>query len=51
MNAKDFKTLTGENPKDMFGGDWEQELEDLELDPADIKKHQDECAGCAKCEV
>ncbi len=34
-----------------FGGNWEQELEDLELDPADIKKHQDECAGCAKCEV
>ncbi len=29
MNAKDFKNLTGENPEDMFGSDFEQILEEL----------------------
>lgn len=51
MNAKDFKDLTGENPEEMFGGDWQNEIDNLLLDPEDIKKHKDECAGCAKCEV
>ena len=51
MNAKDFKDLTGENPEDMFGGDWEAMLE--EYDPAEHclgDKHYDKCAGCAMCE-
>jgi hypothetical protein len=40
MNAKEFKDLTGEDPEDMFGGDWENEVDDLLLDSEDVKKHE-----------
>lgn len=39
MQRHEFKKLVGEDPEDMFGPDWENELEDLELDPDDIAKH------------
>ena len=26
MNRETFKELTGEDPEDMFGGDWENEM-------------------------
>jgi hypothetical protein len=39
MNKKDFIELTGEDPEDMFGPDWENEVENLELTVDDIKKH------------
>ncbi len=29
MNKKEYKELTGENPEDMFGGDWKNVLEDF----------------------
>ena len=29
MTKKEFEELTGENPEDMFGGDWENEVEEL----------------------
>ena len=29
MNVKDFKDLTGEDPEDMFGGDWQNTIEDM----------------------
>ena len=48
MNAKDFKTLTGEDPEDVLGGDWQETITDLE-EPMP-KDHQNRCAGCAKCE-
>lgn len=31
MNKQTFTELTGENPEDMFGGDWENEIKDLEI--------------------
>ena len=37
MNKQDFKELTGEDPEDMFGPDWENEVQELELTPEDIK--------------
>ena len=39
MTKEEFKELTGEDPEDMFGGDWENELQQLELTPEDIKKN------------
>jgi hypothetical protein len=42
FTKQEFKDLTGEDPNDVFGSDWENELEDLELDPDDIKKHKEE---------
>jgi len=27
MNKEEFVELTGEDPEDMFGGDWENEIE------------------------
>ena len=30
MNKEEFVELTGEDPEDMFGGDWENEIEELE---------------------
>lgn len=44
MNSKDFKDLTGENPEDMFGGDYENVWEEMEEAHA-----KDECAGCPFC--
>jgi len=38
MNKQDFKDLTGEDPEDMFGGDWQNEINDLELTAEDIKE-------------
>lgn len=29
MNKKEFIELIGENPEDMFGGDWENTLADM----------------------
>ena len=29
MSKKEFIELTGEDPEDMFGGDWENEVEEL----------------------
>ena len=29
MTKKEYKELTGEDPEDMFGGDWENEVEGL----------------------
>ena len=29
MNKADFKELTGEDPEDMFGGDWMNEVDKL----------------------
>lgn len=39
MDRQEFKDLTGEDPEDMFGGDWENEVAELELTPEDIKKN------------
>jgi hypothetical protein len=36
MTSKDFKDLTGEDPEDVLGGDWENEVAELELTPEDI---------------
>ena len=30
MTKQEYKELTGENPEDMFGGDWENIIDDLE---------------------
>lgn len=38
MDKKEFEDLTGENPEDMFGGDWQNEIADLQLTPEDVKK-------------
>ena len=37
MNREDFKELTGEDPEDMFGGDWQNEVNALQLTPDDVK--------------
>lgn len=37
MTKQDFMSLTGENPEDMFGNDWENEVEELGLNYEDIK--------------
>ena len=37
MDRQEFKDLTGEDPEDMFGGDWQNEVAELELTAADIK--------------
>ena len=29
MTKEEFRNLTGEDPEDMFGGDWKNEVEDL----------------------
>jgi hypothetical protein len=29
MTKKEFIELTGDDPEDMFGGDWENELEEF----------------------
>ena len=29
MNKKQFMELTGENPEDVLGNDWKNEIEDL----------------------
>lgn len=39
MTSKDFKDLTGENPEDVFGGDWKNEVAQLELTTEDIKQN------------
>ena len=31
MTKEDFIELTGEDPEDMLGGDWENELEDMQI--------------------
>ena len=36
LTKQEFKDLTGENPEDMFGGDWENEVAELELTPDTI---------------
>lgn len=33
MTKQDFIELTGEDPEDMFGGDWETLLEEFEFNP------------------
>jgi hypothetical protein len=30
MTKKEIEELTGENPEDMFGPDWKNEVEELE---------------------
>lgn len=30
MTRQEYIELTGENPEDMFGGDWENEVEELQ---------------------
>lgn len=29
MTKKEFEELTGENPEDVFGGDWKNDIEEL----------------------
>lgn len=29
MTKSEFKELTGEDPEDVFGGDWKNEIEEL----------------------
>ena len=41
MDKADFKELTGEDPEDMFGGDFQNEIDELELTPEDIKKNEE----------
>lgn len=31
MTKKEFQELIGEDPEDVFGPDWENDLEDMEL--------------------
>jgi len=31
MKKQEFKDLTGENPEDVFGADWENDIEELEI--------------------
>ena len=42
MTKKEFKALTGEDPEDMFGPDWENEIGELlkweRLSPAEQAK-------------
>ncbi len=45
MTKQDFKDLTGENPEDMFGGDYKNVFEEMEEAHA-----KDECSGCAMCD-
>lgn len=45
MNKEEFKELTGEDPEDMFGPDWENEVGELELTVEDIKKYDPESAA------
>ena len=37
MTKDEFNDLTGENPEDIFGGDWENEVAELELTPEDVE--------------
>lgn len=37
MTKREFMDLTGENPEDMFGGDWENEVRELGLTPEDAR--------------
>ena len=39
MDRQEFKDLTGEDPEDMFGGDWDNTVAELEMAPEDIKKN------------
>jgi hypothetical protein len=36
MNRETFKELTGEDPEDIFGGDWENDLDHVQEDDDDI---------------
>ena len=47
MNAKEFKDLTGEDPEDVFGGDWENEIEKFTVD--DYKKAASKDCECLFC--
>ena len=42
MKKKDFIELTGENPSDFFGGDWENILKDWE----DVADPNCMCKNC-----
>ena len=48
MNRETFKELTGEDPEDMFGGDWENEMLGLMGDDDEVERDNsddDEDAG------
>ena len=38
MNRETFKELTGEDPEDMFGGDWENEMLGLMGDDDEVER-------------
>ena len=40
MTKAEFMALTGENPEDMFGMDWENEVEELQLTSEDVAKRK-----------
>lgn len=42
MDKQTFKDLTGEDPEDMFGGDWENEIKELEINPEEFKFCEDD---------
>ncbi len=48
MDRDEFKDLTGEDPIDMFGPDWENEVQKLGLTAQDVKmnKEEQECPDC-----
>ncbi len=41
MNRQEFIDLVGEDPEDMFGSDWQNEVDELELDAETIKRHEE----------
>ena len=58
MNKRDFIALTGENPEDMFGGDWENEVNSLlevekinPCDLCDIEVENLDDSLCPKCTI
>ena len=50
MNRETFKELTGEDPEDMFGGDWSNELDELGLEDEDLEELPDDDEDLGKDE-
>ena len=46
MKREDFIELTGEDPLDMFGPDFQNEIDDLELTAEDVRNHKHICSDC-----
>jgi len=40
MNRQDIIDLTGEDPEDMFGGDWANEVAELQLSVEDVENNK-----------